>query len=100
MQPAPRRFGNARNEDVDRALSAARPMQTFSRNYLPKAFLTSPTFLWTFPPTFSAVPRSRIPGSFMPSPSFSFSLPVASVVVPSILSFVLDFIYAHLLAHM
>ncbi|CEF49113.1 unnamed protein product [uncultured bacterium] len=60
----------------------------------------SPAFLWTFPPTFSAVRRARILGSLMAFPNFSFSLPVASLTAPSTLSLVLDFIYAHLLTQM
>ena len=60
--------------------------------YSPNTFLTSPIFRWTFPLTFSAVPRSRRFGSPAVFPTSSFTLPLASLILPFALSFVLDFI--------
>jgi hypothetical protein len=61
-------------------------------HYCSKIFFTSPILRRTFPPAFSAVPRSRKSGFLVASPAFSFALPFASLKTPLILSFVLDFI--------
>src|ERR1043166_6912444 len=52
----------------------------------------SPILRCTFPPDFSSVPRSRRSGFPVALPAFSFTFPFASLNVPLILSFVLDFI--------
>jgi hypothetical protein len=62
-----------------------------ARELFPENFLISPTFRWTLPPTFAAVPRSRISRSSLAFPIFSFTLPLASLILPLTLSGVLDF---------
>ena len=60
--------------------------------YCSNTFFRSPILRCTFPPAFSAVPRSRKFGFPVALPAFSFTLPFASLNPPLILSFVLDFI--------
>src|SRR5205085_2920378 len=61
-------------------------------NYCSNTFSTSPILRCSFPPAFSAVPRSCKFGLPVAVPAFSFTLPFASLNPPLILSFVLDFI--------
>src|SRR5439155_19539419 len=61
-------------------------------NYCSNTFFTSPILPCSFPPAFSAVPRSCKSGLPVAVPAFSFTLPFASLKPPLILSFVLDFI--------
>src|SRR4051794_21111291 len=52
----------------------------------------SPTFCWTLPSTFSAVPLSCKSGLPITWPVFSLAAPTPSFIVPSALSLVLEFI--------
>ena len=61
-------------------------------NYCSNTFSTSPILRCSFPPAFSAVPRSCKSGLPVAVQAFSFTLPFASLKPPLILSFVLDFI--------
>jgi hypothetical protein len=63
------------------------------RSYFPNTFFTSPTLFWTWPATFSAVPRSRRSGLPIAFPASSLIFPFASWIPPWILSVVLEFIH-------
>ena len=59
--------------------------------YCSKTFFISPTFFWTLPSTFSAVPRLRKSGFPTASPDFSFIVPTISLAIPLTLSSLLEF---------
>src|SRR4051794_19598595 len=61
-----------------RPIREPRRVLIFRAGYLPKTFLTSPTFLSTFPAAFSPVPRSSMSGLPVALPAFSFTFPFAS----------------------
>src|SRR4029077_8983208 len=83
-----RRIGCA--QGAPRLLYAGRNQLGARVYYFPKTFFTSPTFRSTFPPTFSAVPRSRKSWFPIALPVSSLTLPTASFAVPSTLSCVLE----------
>ena len=82
------RIGEARSF-LTCALSLRRAW-LIAKLYLPRTFLTSPTFFWIVPLTFSAVPRSRMFGLPDARPAFSLIAPFACFTLPLILSLVLD----------
>ena len=71
------KFAQRRLRSGEKGWNCSYPSGEPARAHFSNTFLTSPTFSWTLPLSFSAVPSASKSGLSVAWPTFSFTLPTA-----------------------